>query len=62
MTGGEIPVLRAVPTMVGDGWRILIEWASGRIQYISGFETLQDAEMWIANEAPNWLRALDSQL
>jgi hypothetical protein len=37
--------------------------ASGRIQYVSGLETLQHAEMWIANEAPNWLlRALDSQL
>jgi hypothetical protein len=60
--GGEIPELRAVPALVGDGWRILIEWASGRIQYISGFETLQDAELWIANEAPSWLRALDTQL
>jgi hypothetical protein len=60
--GSEITTLEAVPTQAGDGWRIFIQWASGRIQYISGFESLQDAESWIANEAQNWLRALKTQL
>jgi hypothetical protein len=29
---------------------------------ISGFESLQDAEHWIATEAQNWLNALNTQL
>ena len=45
--GSEIVTLEAIPTRVGDGWRILIEWVGGRIQYISWFDTLQDAEDWI---------------
>jgi len=50
-----ILTLQAVPTPVGDGWRILIEWVSGRIQYISGFETIQDAESWIEKNARTWI-------
>jgi len=60
--GSEITMLKAVPAQAGDGWRVLIQWASGRIQYISGFASLQDAEHWIAGEAQNWLNALDTQL
>ena len=60
--GSEITMLKAVPAQAGDGWRVFIQWASGRIQYISGFESLQDAENWIASEAQNWLNALDTQL
>jgi hypothetical protein len=41
--GSEITALEAVPAQAGDGFRILIQWASGRIQYVSGFESLQDA-------------------
>jgi hypothetical protein len=53
--GSEVVTLQAVPTPVGDGWRILIEWVSGRIQYISGFETIQDAESWIEKNARTWI-------
>ena len=60
--GSEITMLKAVPAQAGNGWRVFIQWASGRIQYISGFESLQDAEHWIAAEAQNWLNALDTQL
>ena len=60
--GSEITTLEALPSQAGNGARILIQWASGRIQYISGFESLQDAENWIANEAQNWLSALNTQL
>ena len=55
-------MLKAVPAQVGDGWRVFIQWANGRIQYISGFESFQDAEKWIASEAQNWLNALNTQL
>jgi len=55
-------MLKAVPAQAGDGWRVFIQLASGRIQYISGFESLQDAENWIATEAQNWLNALNAQL
>jgi hypothetical protein len=55
-------MLKAVPAQAGNGWRVFIQWASGRIQYISGFESLQDAENWIATEAQNWLNALKTQL
>ena len=55
-------MLKAVPAQAGMGWRVFIQWASGRIQYISGFESLQDAEHWIATEAQNWLNALNAQL
>ena len=57
-----ITILKAVPAQAGNGWRVFIQWASGRIQYISGFESLQDAEHWIAAEAQNWLNALDARL
>jgi hypothetical protein len=60
--GAEITKLEAVPSQAGEGARILIQWASGQIQYISGFESLQDAEHWIATEARNWLNALNTQL
>jgi hypothetical protein len=60
--GKEIITLEVVPAQVGNGWRVFIEWASGRMQYISGFECLQDAEDWIKNEAQGWLRALETQL
>jgi hypothetical protein len=53
----EITTLKAMPSQAGDGARVLIQWASGRIQYISGFASLQDAEKWIAGEAQNWLNA-----
>ena len=60
--GSEITTLEALPSQAGNGARILIQWASGRIQYISGFESLQDAENWVANEAQNWLSSLNTQL
>jgi hypothetical protein len=41
-------MLKAVPAHAGDGARVLIQWASGRTQFISGFGSLQDAENWIA--------------
>jgi hypothetical protein len=60
--GNEIVTLEAIPTRVGDGWRILIEWVSGRIQYISGFETIQDAESWIEKNACTWILNARHQL
>ena len=60
--GKEIVALEAVPAQVGDGWRIFIQWVSGRIQYISGFESLQDAENWIKNDAHNWVSSARNQL
>jgi hypothetical protein len=53
--GNEITTLKAVPAEVGDGWRIFIQWASGRMQYISGFESKDDAQNWIKNEAQGQL-------
>jgi hypothetical protein len=61
-SASEITILKAVPAQAGNGWRVFIQGASGRIQYISGFESLQDAEHWIAAEAHNWLNALNTQL
>ena len=61
-SASEITILKAVPAQAGNGWRVFIQWASGRIQYISGFGSLQDAEHWIAAEAQNWLNALNTQL
>jgi hypothetical protein len=55
-------MLKAVPAQAGDGWRVFIQWTSGQIQYISGFESRQDAENWIASEAQNWLNALNTRL
>jgi hypothetical protein len=60
--GNEIVTLEVVPTRVGDGWRILIEWVSGRIQYISWFDTLQDAEDWIENNARIWVSSARNRL
>jgi hypothetical protein len=34
----------------------------GRGSDISGFESLRDAEHWIATEAQDWLNALNTQL
>ena len=57
--GSQRQAIRRKPATAGV---FFIQWASGRIQYISGFESLQDAEHWIAAEAQNWLNALDTQL
>jgi hypothetical protein len=54
----RLAALEAVPTPAGDGWRVFIQWVSGRMQYVSGFESLQEAEDWIMNESERWLRAL----
>jgi hypothetical protein len=54
----RLAALEAVPTPAGDGWRVFIQWVSGRMQYVSGFESLQEAEGWIMNESERWLRAL----
>jgi hypothetical protein len=54
--------LEAVPAQAGDGWRIFIQWASGRTQYINGFESLKDAENWIATKAQDWVSAVNAQL
>jgi hypothetical protein len=60
--GSEITILKAVPAQAGNGWRVFIQWASGQIQYVSGFESLEDAENWIASEAESWFNALNTQL
>jgi hypothetical protein len=60
--GREITSLEAVPAQAGDGWRIFIQWASGRTQYINGFESLEDAENWIATKAQDWVSAVNAQL
>jgi hypothetical protein len=54
----RLAALEAVPTPAGDGWRVFIQWVSGRMQYVSGFESLQEAEDWIMNDSECWLRAL----
>ena len=51
-----LAALEAVPSPTGDGWRVFIQWVSGRMQYVSGFESLQEAEKWITNESEGWLR------
>jgi hypothetical protein len=58
----DIVRLEAVPAAIGDGWRVFIEWVSGRIQYINGFETLPDAENWIETSARNWISRSRNQL
>jgi hypothetical protein len=40
----------------------IIEWVSGRIQYISWFDTLQDAEDWIENNARSWVSSARNRL
>jgi hypothetical protein len=60
--GNEIVTLEAVPARVGDGWRILIELVSGRIQYVSWFDTLRDAEDWIENNARSWVSSARNRL
>jgi hypothetical protein len=52
----RLAALEAVPSPAGEGWRVFIQWVSGRMQYVSGFESLQEAEKWIANESEGWLR------
>ena len=52
----RLAALEAVPSPAGEGWRVFIQWVSGRMQYVSGFESLQEAEKWITNESEGWLR------
>ena len=51
-----LATLEAVPSPACEGWRVLIQWVNGRMQYVSGFESLQEAEKWITNESEGWLR------
>ena len=56
--GNEIVALECIPTRVGDGWRILIEWVGGRIQYISLGSTIsQDSRLEdrIENNTRGWV-------
>ena len=53
---------KTVPGATMENWRIQIQWASGRAQYVNGFETLHEAEMWIKTDAGSWLDALQSRL
>ena len=52
----RLAALEAVPSPAGEGWRVFIRWVSGRMQYASGFASLQEAENWITNESEVWLR------
>jgi len=52
----RLAALEAVPSPAGEGWRVFIQWVGGRMQYVSGFESLQEAEKWITNESEGWLR------
>ena len=54
----RLATLEAVPTSAGDGWRVLIQWVSGRMQYVSGFDSLEEAEDWITSKSERWLHAL----
>ena len=60
--GAALVTIEAVPSAIGGGWRILIQWTNGRRQYISGFDSLGEAEFWIQTKAQSWLRALEIQL
>jgi hypothetical protein len=41
----RLAALEVVPSPAGEGWRVLIQWVSGRMQYVSGFASRQDAEI-----------------
>ncbi len=54
--------LTAAPTESGISWRVIIEIAPDRIQYIGGFETEQAAQDWISHQSSDWLKRLSSGL
>jgi len=50
-------ICEVVPTTAGDGWRVRIT-ERDRTQYISGFDSQEQAASWIAQEAEAWLGKL----
>jgi hypothetical protein len=52
----DVSVIKTVPGAAGS-WRVLIQWTSGRTQYVSAFENRDDAERWIDVEAKQWLES-----
>ena len=49
-----------VPLKFGAGWSVRVTAASGPLQYISGFETEDEAESWITREARDWRRKMQT--
>ena len=56
---GELTV---EPAQSGPGWKVVIQLAPDRLQYISGFDSEQAARDWIINQSQNWFRRLSAGL
>jgi hypothetical protein len=54
--------LKVEPNRSGLGWKVVIQVAPDRLQYISGFDSEQAARDWIINQSQNWFRRLSAGL
>ncbi len=39
---------------VGLGWRVSVEWPDGRVEYVTGMGSEEQARRWIEMDAPGW--------
>jgi len=51
----DIPSFTVENDPVGLGWRIAVRWPDGRIEYVTGMGTEDQALQWIINDAPQWV-------
>jgi hypothetical protein len=54
--------LRVELAQSGPGWKVVIQLASDRLQYISGFDSEQAARDWIINQSQDWFCRLSAGL
>lgn len=50
------PLIRALQRKDGSGWFVFVDWGDRPAEQVGGFICEQDAQAWIENSVPDWLR------
>jgi len=56
MTPNKNPGMRPRELKDGSGWYVLVEWGDRPSEQVGGFQTESEAQTWIEQDAPGWLR------
>lgn len=52
----SLPTFEACELKSAAGWYVRISWRYGQVEHISGFASAHDAERWISEKSPGWMR------
>ena len=53
------PIFSIEGDPLSKGFRIVVEWPSGRVAHVTGLATVEQARRWVENDAPNWIVTSD---